>query len=252
MRKDIYPVQIMRRRKSTSGDTPTPPVPDDVINSKSVYASMIKGITSMQQSIIMTDAAGKTYKNKSIVIKPSKIHYVDDGQYLTNRSLYCIYEITFPVLQEGDSLTFIVMSTYKYGVDFFVGSNLPAVKGNIDIYEKVTKREWRVEENAGILNYYNYTPNFETKEWTILFPEHIMGSVLYNMLSYDTWRYNYDGIARDIDNIVSTIPAATRPYNITTNVDDLKYIQTFSPAYAAGKIVKIYYDKYLTGMPSPV
>lgn len=250
MRQNIYPTQLFIRRK---GRTAAPsPGGDDIINSSSVKNAIDMSINNMRHSITMSNSDGTSYINKGISIKPYKIHYIDDGEYLTNRSLYCVYEITFPAISDGDSITSVVMDDIQLGNTFFVGSKLPAVIGKIDIHEKGYKDGWRIEETAGAIKYYNYTPNFENKEWSILFPEHIPMAVLYNMIPNNTWGYNYDGIARDFNDIMRSIPASIRPFNLITNLTNLNYIQTFSPEYGSGKAVTIYYDKYLIGMPTPV
>lgn len=226
---------------------------DDVINSASVYNAMNLAIKSMNHYIRMSDSEGTSAINKYVSIKPYKIHYIDNvSESNINRSLYCVYEITFPTINDGDSITFAVMNNITFNQQSFIGNNLPAVRGNIDIHERGYSSGWRIEETPGAVKYYNYTPNFETKEWNILFPEHIPMSVIYNMIPNNTYGYNYDGIARDFYDIISTIPSNIRPFNINVNLNGLNYIQTFSKSYASGKTITIYYDKYLTGLPQPV
>lgn len=249
MRQNIYPTTIFRRRRESG---PVTPPGGDTVNEANIYKALLHSVTNMKESITMSDAAGTVAKNKTIAINPVKLCYIEDGT-LTNRQLYCIYKWAFPKISEGDSITWTLMSNISLGQLLFVGNEQPHATGKIDVYAKGSLGTWRTEESGGIINYYNYTEDFEEQKYGILYPEHIPVSVLYEMMPNYMWRStNNHGIGFTIATYIAGIPTGIRPFTISDKADSLKYIQTFTPAYASGKVVNIYVMLPLLKMPKPV
>ena len=242
--RNIYPVMpIFRRNRSGGGGGGGG---DPTQNEQNIAEEISVSIEGMSESLAMlTPGMTGPYYNKNVEIRPERILYLEDGS-LTNRALYCIYSYTFPAgILAGDCIASLDTSNFSYGVDFSVGSGIPHVTGKIGIYKKPAGplTFQIVEESAGQVIYANFDASLiEDRDYQILFPAHIPGAVLCGMLPESNYGMAYGGVIREIESMLSRIPAAIAPYAFAyDDHPDNKTAAGFglSPKYGAGKQIVV-------------